>query len=113
VRRNGLSILRIYTRYEPLRVFAGAGLLVMLLALAAWMPFLLDWILNGDSTGHLQSLLLGAVLFIVAIQLFALGVIGDILAGQRVMTQRVFERIRRVELVLGVDPSHYERGRRD
>ena len=113
VRRNALSILRIYTRYEPLRVFAGAGLLVMLLALAAWMPFLLDWILNGDSTGHLQSLLLGAVLFIVAIQLFALGVIGDILAGQRVMTQRVFERVRRVELVLGVDPSHYERGRRD
>jgi hypothetical protein len=113
VRRNGLSILRIYTRYEPLRVFAGAGLLVTLLALAAWMPFLLDWILNGDSTGHLQSLLLGAVLFIVAIQLFALGVIGDILAGQRVMTQRVFERVRRVELVLGVDPSHYERGRRD
>jgi glycosyltransferase involved in cell wall biosynthesis len=113
VRRNGLSILRIYTRYEPLRVFAGAGLLVMLLALAAWMPFLLDWILNGDSSGHIQSLILGAVLFIAAIQLFALGVIGDILAGQRVMTQRVFERIRRVELVLGVDPSHYERGRRD
>ncbi len=112
VRRNALSILRIYTRYEPLRVFAGAGLLVMLLALAAWMPFLLDWILNGDSSGHIQSLILGAVLFIAAIQLFALGVIGDILAGQRVMTQRVFERVRRVELALGVDPSHYERGRR-
>jgi glycosyltransferase involved in cell wall biosynthesis len=112
VRRNALSILRIYTRYEPLRVFAGAGLLVMLLALAAWMPFLLDWILNGDSSGHVQSLILGAVLFIAAIQLFALGVIGDILAGQRVMTQRVFERVRRVELALGVEPSHYERDRR-
>jgi glycosyltransferase involved in cell wall biosynthesis len=112
VRHNALSILRIYTRYEPLRVFAGAGLLVTLLALAAWMPFLLDWILNGDSSGHVQSLILGAVLFIAAIQLFALGVIGDILAGQRVMTQRVFERVRRVELALGVDPSHYERGER-
>jgi hypothetical protein len=43
-------------------------------------------------------------------QLFALGVIGDLLAGQRVMTQRVFERVRRVELALGVEPSHYERG---
>jgi glycosyltransferase involved in cell wall biosynthesis len=110
VRRNGLSILRIYTRYEPLKVFAGAGLVVALLALAAWMPFLLDWILNGDSNGHVQSLILGAVLFIAAIQLLALGVIGDILAGQRVMTQRVFERVRRVELALDVDPSHYERG---
>ena len=110
VRRNALSILRIYVRYEPLRVFATAALVVALLALTAWMPFLLDWIVNGDSTGHVQSLILGAVLFIVAVQLLALGVIGDLLAGQRVMAQRVFERVRRVELALGVEPSHYERG---
>ncbi len=113
VRRNALAILRIYARYEPLRVFATAGLIVMALALAAWMPFLIDWIFNGDSTGHVQSLILGAVLFIAAVQLFALGVIGDLLAGQRVMTQRVFERVRRVELKLGVEPSHYERGEPD
>ncbi len=112
VRRNGLSVLRIYARYEPLRVFASASLVVGLLALAAWMPFLLDWILNGDSSGHIQSLILGAVLFIAAVQLLALGVIGDLLASQRVMTQRVFERVRRVELALGVEPSHYERGER-
>ncbi len=108
VRRNALSILRIYARYEPLRVFASAGLVVGLLALGAWMPFLFDWILNGDSSGHVQSLILGAVLFIAALQLLALGVIGDLLAGQRVMTQRVFERVRRVELALGVEPSHYD-----
>jgi glycosyltransferase involved in cell wall biosynthesis len=110
VRRNGPAILRIYARYEPLRAFASAGLVVMVLALAAWMPFLIDWIFNGRSNGHIQSLILGAVLFIAAVQLFALGVIGDLLAGQRVMTQRVFERVRRVELALGVEPSHYERG---
>src|SRR3954451_10083988 len=110
VRRNALSIIRIYTRYEPLKVFSLAGLAVAALAFAAWLPFLIDWIFNGDSTGHIQSLILGAVLFIAAVQLFALGVIGDLLAGQRVMTQRVFERVRRVELALGVEPSHYEPG---
>jgi glycosyltransferase involved in cell wall biosynthesis len=110
VRRNGPAILRIYARYEPLRAFATAGLVVLLLALLAWLPFLIDWIFHGDSSGHVQSLILGAVLFIAAVQLFALGVIGDLLAGQRVMTQRVFERVRRVELALGVEPSHYERG---
>jgi glycosyltransferase involved in cell wall biosynthesis len=110
VRRNAPALLRIYARYEPLRAFVTASLVVLVLALAAWLPFLIDWIFNGDSSGHIQSLILGAVLFIAAVQLFALGVIGDLLAGQRVMTQRVFERVRRVELALGVEPSHYEPG---
>jgi len=106
VRRNGLAIIRIYTRYEPLKVFSFLGLIAAVAALAAWMPFLVDWIFNGDRDGHIQSLLLGAVLFIVSIQLFALGIIGDLLAGQRVMTQRVYERVRRIELELDVEPSH-------
>jgi glycosyltransferase involved in cell wall biosynthesis len=106
VRRNGLAILRIYTRYEPLKVFSALAAISLVAAIAAWMPFLVDWIANGDRTGHIQSLLLGAVLFIVAIQLFALGIIGDLLAGQRVMTQRVFERVRRIELELDVEPAH-------
>src|ERR1700749_2134991 len=40
----------------------------------------------------------------------ALGVIGDLLAAQRTLSQRTFERVRRIELQLGVEPSHYERG---
>ena len=110
VRHNGLAIGRIWARYEPLRAFVTAGVLVAILAVAAWSPFLIDWIFNGDRTGHIQSLILGAVLFIAAMQLFALGVIGDLLASQRVMSQRIFERVRRVELELGVGPSHYEGG---
>jgi hypothetical protein len=37
-------------------------------------------------------------------------VIGDLLAAQRAMTQKTFERVRRIELELGVAPSHYEPG---
>jgi len=110
VRHNGLAIGRIWARYEPLRAFVTASAIVAILAVAAWGPFLIDWIFNGDRTGHIQSLILGAVLFIAAVQLFALGVIGDLLASQRVMSQRIFERVRRVELELGVEPSHYESG---
>jgi glycosyltransferase involved in cell wall biosynthesis len=110
VRRNVPEILRIYARYQPMRAFTTVALVVGVLAIAAWIPFLRDWIVNGDNSGHIQSLILGAVLFIAAVQLFALGVIGDLLAGQRVMTQKVFERVRRVELKIGVEPSHYEAG---
>ena len=64
--------------------------------------------LGGDGNGHVQSLILGAVLINAAVVLAALGIIGDLLSGQRIMLQRVFERVRRVELELGVEPSHYE-----
>jgi hypothetical protein len=37
-------------------------------------------------------------------------VIGDLLAAQRTLSQRTFERVRRIELQLGVKPSHYEPG---
>jgi glycosyltransferase involved in cell wall biosynthesis len=108
VARNAISIFRVYSMYHPLRVFSAAALLLGLGALGAWSPFLYDWIVNGDSSGHVQSLILGAVLSIAAVQTFALGIVGDILAGQRVITQRVYERVRRVELQLGVRPSPYE-----
>jgi glycosyltransferase involved in cell wall biosynthesis len=112
VRRNALAVFRAYAMYEPLRVFTIAAIVLAVAALGAWTPFMADWIINGESGGHIQSLILGAVLAIAAVQLFALGVIGDALAGQRVMTQRALERIRRVELNLGIEPSHYERGAR-
>jgi hypothetical protein len=79
-------------------------------ALAAFMPFLLDWIVNGDTTGHIQSLILGAILALTAVQMFGLGIVGDALAGQRVIAQRTFERVRRLELEAGIEPSHYEPG---
>jgi glycosyltransferase involved in cell wall biosynthesis len=109
VRRNTVSIFRIYSMYEPLRVFMAAAAVVGLAAVIIWARFLYFYI-DGSGKGHVQSLILGAVLFIAAIQLAALGVIGDVLAGMRVLQQRTLERVRRVELQLGVEPSHYEPG---
>jgi hypothetical protein len=48
------------------------------------------------------------MLFVVAVQLAALGIIGDLLAASRVLVQRTLERTRRIELKLGIEPSHYE-----
>jgi glycosyltransferase involved in cell wall biosynthesis len=111
VRRNATSIFRIYTHYEPLRAFLFAAAAVALVGAVIWVRFFYFFV-SGSGSGHIQSLILGSTLFIVAVQLAALGVIGDILAGSRVLQQRILERVRRVELQLGVEPSHYEPGAR-
>jgi glycosyltransferase involved in cell wall biosynthesis len=110
VRRNGISIFRIYALYEPLRVFVAAAAFVALIGAVIWIRFLWFFLSGEGASGHIQSLILGSTLFVVAVQLAALGVVGDILAGSRVLQQRILERVRRVELELGVKPSHYEPG---
>jgi glycosyltransferase involved in cell wall biosynthesis len=112
VRRNTIEIFRIYAQYEPLKVFWRAAIAVGLVSAVVWGRFAYFY-LEGNGKGHVQSLILGAVLFNAAMLLAALGVLGDLLAAQRVMIQKTFERVRRIELELGVAPSHYEPGARD
>jgi glycosyltransferase involved in cell wall biosynthesis len=109
VRRNAVAILRIYAQYEPLRVFLTLALVLFVAALVPFTRFVVAYA-NGNGAGHVQSLIFGAVLFNAAVVLAALGVIGDLLHGQRIMSQRIFERVRRIELQLDVPPSHYEPG---
>jgi glycosyltransferase involved in cell wall biosynthesis len=110
VRRNSVSIFRIYAQYEPLKVFMSAAAIIGLIAMIVWSRFAWFYVVEGEGKGHVQSLILGAVLFNAAMVLAALGVMGDLLAAQRTMAQRTFERVRRIELQLGVAPSHYEPG---
>jgi glycosyltransferase involved in cell wall biosynthesis len=110
VRRNFVAIFRIYAGYEPLKVFGWLTGVLLVLSVVAWLPFLYDWILNGDRSGHLQSIVLGGVLLVAAIQAFALGVIADLISSHRIVSQRTLERVRRIELELGVEPTHYEHG---
>ncbi|HSO98410.1 MAG TPA: glycosyltransferase family 2 protein, partial [Solirubrobacteraceae bacterium] len=97
------------SQYEPLRVFWAGATVVGVGALAVFLRFLV-YFLEGHGRGHIQSLILGALLFNAAMLLGSLGVIGDLLAGQRTLSQRTLERVRRIELQLGVEPSHYEPG---
>ena len=113
VRRNALSIFRIYTRYEPLKVFMTAALFLGLIAAVVWARFAYFYFVEDDGAGHVQSLIFGAVLFNAAMLLAALGIIGDLLSASSTMQQRIFERVRRIELEMQVPPSHYEPGARE
>ena len=110
VRRNLVAIFRIYTGYEPLKVFTSLAIILLLLSMAAWSPFVWDWVVNGDTDGHLQSIVVGGVLLVASAQAFALGVIADLIASHRIVSQRTLERVRRIELELGIGPSHYVYG---
>ncbi len=106
VRRNAGTIIRVFAAYEPMRFFGAISGILVTLSVLGFMPFILDWAINGNRSGHLQSIVLGAVFAIAAVQVLVLGVVADLLAANRIVSQRTLERVRQVELALGVEAQY-------
>lgn len=110
IRRNAVTILRVFAQYEPLKFFGLIAATLFFLGLVSFSPFLWDWIVHGDRSGHLQSVVLGAIFTIVAFLVLVLAVVSDLLAAHRSISQRVLESNRRLELANGLPPMHYTAG---
>lgn len=104
VRRNAWTMIRIYLQYRPLKLFMPLGLLLMAGSIAAFMPWVIDN-LNPPATPHLQSVIVGAVLFLTSVQVMLYGVIADSIYSVRSLTSKTLKRVRDVELRVGVEPN--------
>ncbi|KAA3653063.1 MAG: glycosyltransferase family 2 protein [Calditrichaeota bacterium] len=100
LKRSIGTILRIYTMYEPLRVFlAIAGFLFGTGALIS-MRFLYFYFWVDGGAGHIQSLILSAVLMLLGIQFGVLGVVADLISGHRRLTEDTLYRVKKIELYI-------------
>lgn len=95
--RSGTQMARAYAMYEPLRTFLYLAAVMLLGALVIFGRFIWFYA-TGSGNGHIQSLILGAILTLAAFQLAMLGVIGDLLSANRRLLERVLVRMRRLEL---------------
>jgi glycosyltransferase involved in cell wall biosynthesis len=102
LRQSGSTIVRIYTMYEPFKVFTIIGLLVFSVGFATSARFLYYYF-TGDGSGHLQSLVLAAVLLIVGFQVMLMGLVADVISANRKLLEDLLYRIRSLELTTGGD----------
>jgi glycosyltransferase involved in cell wall biosynthesis len=90
-------ILRAYTMYRPLRVFIGISLIFLVVGLIGSGRFLYFYLI-GQGAGHIQSLILSAVLLIVGFQIFLIGLVADLIGFNRKVLEEILYRLRRQEL---------------
>jgi glycosyltransferase involved in cell wall biosynthesis len=90
-------ILRAYTMYRPLRVFISISLIFLLVGLIGTGRFLYFFAI-GEGSGHVQSLILSAVLLIVGFQIFLIGLVADLIGFNRKVLEEILYRLRRLEL---------------
>ena len=98
LKKSGATIVRIYAMYEPLKVFTYIGGSVFLLGLSISVRFLYFYLFTDDAAGKIQSLILSAVLMIVGFQVVLIGLLADVISGNRKLLEDLLYRVRRMEL---------------
>lgn len=91
IRKSGTDIIRVYSMYQPLRIFLWMGGLSFLVGLIPIIRFII-FFLNNDASGKVQSLILGVMFIIISVNFFALGIIGDLLSKNRKLIEQLAKR---------------------
>jgi len=107
IRKSTATILRAYTMYRALRLFLALGIGMILLGMIPGIRFLY-LMLVGQRVGHVQSLILAAILIIVGFQVTLIGLLADLLSCNRKLLEEVIYRVRKMEFTGAAQPSSHE-----
>jgi glycosyltransferase involved in cell wall biosynthesis len=87
-------ILKSYFMYQPAKIFVTPAAILGLAGLVPFARYLYLFSTEGRPTAHLQSLLLGAVLFIMSFLFLVLAVIADLIRTNRIVNEDVLYRLK-------------------
>jgi len=100
IKRSLITIIRVYTMFQPLRVFTGFGMVFLAAALVLGARFLYFYA-YGSGQGHVQSVVLAGALGVIGFLVLLIGLVADLISFNRKLIEETLYRMRRVELSIG------------
>jgi glycosyltransferase involved in cell wall biosynthesis len=94
LRRSVLTIMRIFMTYQPFTFFFIPGAISFLLGALVGIRFLYYYFTSGGS-GHVQSLILVAILFSLGGLLVVTGLLADLISVNRKLLERIDWRLQK------------------
>ena len=95
--RSIITMIRIYTMYQPLKTFFYVGSAVLLGGFLLGVRFLCYYFI-GNGTGHIQSLILASVLLIAGFMIIMIGLVADIVSFNRKILEDRLYRVKKMEV---------------
>ena len=86
---QGANVLRITALYKPLKIFSAAAGVFLVAGLLLGLRFLWFYFFGENPGGHVQSLILAAVLIIVGAQTFLIALLADLVAINRTLLEEL------------------------
>ncbi|MFC4525304.1 glycosyltransferase family 2 protein [Dyella halodurans] len=96
VKRSLMTILRMFVVYRPLAFFAWVASMFLAIGFIAGLRFLFYY-MSGSGSGHIQSVILSALCIIVGLLFAMMGLIGDLIATNRKLLERIDIKLQRIE----------------
>lgn len=93
VRRSLVTIVRIFIIYRPFRFFGTIGAILFGAGLLTCLRFMWEYV-GRNGGGHIQSLILAAVLLVMGFQSLLVAFLADLLAANRKLIEDVRFRLR-------------------
>ena len=97
INRQVSTIIRMYSMYQPLKVFFLIGTFFSIAGLIPIIRFVFFYLI-GDGAGHIQSLVLGGVFLLMGFLSFLIGLLADLISFNRQLLEMTLEKVRRLEL---------------
>ncbi len=94
--RSASTIVRTYAMYRPLIFFSTIGIIVFLAGLLLSVRYLY-YLVIGQGAGHIQSLILAAILMMLGFQTIVIGLISDLIAANRRLNEEAVYRLRKMD----------------
>lgn len=94
--RSASTIVRTYAMYSPLKFFFSIGMIVFLAGLILAARYLFYFFI-GEGAGHIQSLILAAILMMLGFQTVVIGLISDLIAANRRLSEEAVYRLRKMD----------------
>lgn len=107
MKRSSAVIIRSFMMYKPLRFFSLIGGVLFLAGALLGVRFLY-YLFAGASAGHIQSLILAAILIILGFQTIVMGLLSDIIAANRKILEDVQYRMRKLDCQLAPEITETE-----
>ena len=96
--RSAQAIVRSFALYKPFRFFFVAGSIPFVLGVGLLLRWLGFYVFEEDYTSRVPSLLAGFGLILVAVQIWAVAFVADLLAANRRVLEDLRLRAKRVEM---------------
>ena len=97
LRRTLVTMLKVYSMYRPLKLFTIAGGTIFLIGFAIGCRYLF-FFFQGQTEGHIQSLILSAITLIVGFQIIMMGIAAELIAINRQLLEDIQLRVKKKEV---------------